>query len=259
MIEVTGLHFRHGRNGASSDVLTDVGFRVQPGELMAILGPNGSGKSTLFQCVLGLWKFQRGEVLLGGRSIRGMNRGEIATRIAVVPQDHEPPFPYQVFDLVLMGRAAHVGVFSTPSRRDREVAHAAMDRMEIADLAERPYTRISGGERQLALIARCLAQEAPVMLLDEPTAHLDFRNQAVVLSKVRSIVKEQGLTALVNLHDPNLALLFADRVLLLKGGRVAGLGRPKDVITRENLLDVYGLDVCFLSGEGVEMVCPRLA
>lgn len=256
MIRVRDLSFSH--KGTTATVLRQIDFEVEQGQVMTVLGPNGSGKTSLFHCLTGRWQPDCGEVLLGGASIRGMSRSEVAKRIAVVPQDHQPPFPYSVLDVVLTGRASHIGLFSSPSPKDRQVALSAIHTMGLEGLAERPYTQISGGERQMVLIARCLAQEAPVMLLDEPTSHLDFRNQVVVLSKVRAMVRENGLTAVMNLHDPNLALLFSDRVLLLNGGGAVAQGTPREVITREHLKRVYDLEVAFLAGDGVEMVCPKI-
>ena len=133
-----------------------------------------------------------------------------------------------------------------------------MKTLGVDNLAERPYTQISGGERQMVLISRCLAQDAPAMLLDEPTAHLDFRNQITILKKVKTIVREKGLMALMNLHDPNMALLFSDRVLLLNRGRLVAQGRPEEVITRESLMEVYGLEVEFVAENGYRVICPKL-
>ena len=256
MIEVRDLSYTYP--GSSGTALEGISLRAAPGEVVTVLGPNGSGKTTLFQCLLGIRKPREGAVLIGGKSICGMTRPEIARMVAVVPQDHEPPFPYLALDVVLMGRAAHLGLFFAPSGKDRDIARRAMATMGIEALAHRPYTRISGGERQLVLIARCLAQQAPVMLLDEPTAHLDFRNQVEVLAQVKSIAKENGLVAVLNLHDPNMALLFSDRVLLLKKGACIGEGRPGEVVTGENLLALYGLEVEFLSGNGHRVVCPKM-
>jgi iron complex transport system ATP-binding protein len=256
MIEVTGLTFMH--RGAKEPVLRRIDFEANGAEVTALLGPNGSGKTTIFQCILGLWKFQEGEVRLSGESVAQLKRPEIAKRVSSVPQDHEPPFPYSCLDIVLMGRTAHVGVFSSPSPEDKTLAGEAMKTLGIDHLIERPYTQVSGGERQMVLIARCLAQNAPAMLLDEPTAHLDFRNQITILKKVKQIVVERGLVALMNLHDPNMALLFADRVLLLKNGTLVAQGPPHEVITRESLLEVYGLEVEFVSENGCRVICPRI-
>ncbi len=256
MIEVRDLTFFHP--GSKNPVLRGITFRVNAGEITTVLGPNGSGKTTLFQCMLGIWKEHEGGVFLDGMPAKEMDRREVARKVAAVPQEHDPPFPYSVFDVVLMGRAAHVGLLCSPSRKDRERTKEALDTMGITHLADRPYTRISGGERQMVLIARCLAQEAPVFLMDEPTAHLDFRNQIMVLMKTRAIVRRNRLAAVLNLHDPNLAILFSDRVLLLNEGRLVAEGEPRAVITKENIRAVYQLEVDFLSHGQLEMICPRV-
>jgi iron complex transport system ATP-binding protein len=256
MIEITGLTFSH--RGAKEPVLRNIGFQAEGGEVTAILGPNGSGKTTIFQCILGIWKSQHGDVRVSGQSVNGLKRIEIAKRVSSVPQEHEPPFAYSCMDIVLMGRTAHIGVFSSPSREDRTLAGEAMRTLGIDNLAERPYTQVSGGERQMVLIARCLAQDAPAMLLDEPTAHLDFRNQITILKKVKQLAGERGLVALMNLHDPNMALLFADKVLLLKNGTLVAQGQPHEVITRESLMEVYGLEVEFVAENGRRVICPKI-
>jgi iron complex transport system ATP-binding protein len=256
MIEVRQLTFLH--RGAKEPVLRGIDFQAEQGEVTAVLGPNGSGKTSLFQCLLGIWKFQEGEVRLSGKPLSRLNRAEIAKRLAAVPQEHDPPFPYSCLDMVLMGRTAHVGIFSTPSGRDRDLSKQAMKNLGVDHLAGRPYTQISGGERQMVLISRCLAQDAPAMLLDEPTAHLDFRNQITILKKVKTVVREKGLIALMNLHDPNMALLFSDKVLLLNRGRLVAKGKPDEVITRESLMEVYGLEVEFVAENGYRVICPKL-
>ncbi len=256
MIEVRELTFMH--QGAKEPVLRKIDFQAKGGEVTAILGPNGSGKTTLFQCLLGIWKFQEGEVRLSGKPISHLKRAEIAKRLSAVPQEHDPPFPYSCLDIVLMGRTAHVGIFSSPSLQDRDLSRQAMKALGVDHLAERPYTQVSGGERQMVLIARCLAQDAPAMLLDEPTAHLDFRNQITILKKVKNIVREKGLVALMNLHDPNMALLFSDRVLLLNRGALVAQGRPDEVITQKSLLEVYGIEVEFVAENGYRVICPKL-
>ncbi len=256
MIAVQDLHYRHPH--AATAVLNGVNFEADSGMLTTILGPNGSGKTTLFKCVSGLWSIQKGDVLFKGRSFKGRSYSEIARIIAVVPQEHEPPFPYSVFEAVTMGRAAHLSMFSTPSQSDFLKATEAIEQVGITHLKDRPYTRISGGERQLALIARALAQDAPVMLLDEPTSHLDFKNQVFVLRKVKEIVKQQSVAALMTIHDPNLAMLFSDRVVMLDQGKVVAEGPPDEVITEENLSRVYGIDVVVLPVNGSRVIVPRL-
>ena len=256
MIEAKGLTFLH--RGAKNPVLTQIAFQAKGGEVTAILGPNGSGKTTIFQCILGIWKFQEGQIRLSGEPVNQLKRAEIAKRVSSVPQEHDPPFAYSCLDIVLMGRTAHVGVFSSPSHKDTALAGEAMRTLGIDHLAQRPYTQMSGGERQMVLIARCLAQDAPAMLLDEPTAHLDFRNQITILKKVKQLVGQRGLVALMNLHDPNMALLFSDHVLLLKDGTIVAQGKPHEVITRESLLEVYGLEVEFVAENGFRVICPKI-
>ncbi|HEU5319629.1 MAG TPA: ABC transporter ATP-binding protein, partial [Methylomirabilota bacterium] len=165
----------------------DVDLEVRAGEVLCLLGPNGSGKTTLFKTMLGLLAPQAGEVRLGGRPIAALARDKIARSVAYVPQAHAAHFPFRVADMVVMGRTAHLGPFASPSREDHAKARAALDALGIADLAETEYTRISGGQRQLVLVARALAQDAPAIVMDEPTASLDFGNQVGVLSEVRRL------------------------------------------------------------------------
>lgn len=256
MIDVSKLTFLHP--GAREPVLRDIAFQAREGEVTAILGPNGSGKTTIFHCVLGIWKAPEGEIRLSGDPIDRLKRTDIAKRVSSVPQEHDPPFAYSCLDMVLMGRTAHIGLFSSPSPNDRKLAVEAMKTLGIEHLEQRPFTRVSGGERQMVLIARCLAQDAPAMLLDEPTAHLDFRNQITILKMVKHLAAEKGLVVLVNLHDPNMALLFSDRVLLLKDGRLIANGPPHEVVTRQSLMDTYGLEVEFVRENGFRVICPKL-
>lgn len=257
MLRLEGISFRHHRDAA--DIISGITFDAAPGEITTILGPNGSGKTTLFRCIAGLWAPNAGSVAFQGENIVGQPAHQRARYLAVVPQDHEPPFPYSVFDIVLMGRASHVAMFSAPSEHDLAAAYAAINRVGIEHLAERPYTKISGGERQLVLIARALAQETPVLILDEPTSHLDFRNQILVLEKVRSIVAEQNLIALMTLHDPNLALLFSHHVILIREGVLLDRGIPRDVITAEHLHEMYGIPVEVVHNNGIGFICPQLS
>ncbi len=257
MLRIEQVTFRH--KGAREDVIRESTFTADAGEITTILGPNGSGKTTLFRCISGLWAPQRGHIRFAGRDMTGLPAHARARMLAVVPQEHEPPFPYSVFDIVLMGRASHVAMFSAPSAHDLEAAREAIANVGIEYLAERPYTKISGGERQLVLIARALAQQSPVLILDEPTSHLDFRNQILVLEKVRSIVIERKLTALMTLHDPNLALLFSHQVILISEGRILDAGSPKSVITADNLRSMYGIEVSVISGNGAGFICPVVA
>jgi len=256
MIRVENITFRH--HHAAEPVVADVSFRVPQGKLAVLLGPNGSGKTTLFKCIAGLWRPGAGRVMFDGRDIMQMSHKERAAMLAVVPQDHVPPFPYSVFEAVLMGRTPHVGLYAAPSAGDEETAHGALEAVGIVHLAERPYTRISGGERQLVLIARALAQEAPLLLLDEPTSHLDFRNQHLVLETVRRVAADKELTVLMTLHDPNLAAWFAHRVIMLKEGAITAEGEPGLVLTEANLGHLYGISVGVAQAGERQLIFPRL-
>jgi len=256
MLEVKELYFRHQH--AKDMILKGIKFQIDAGQITTILGPNGSGKTTLFKCIAGLWNFQKGEVLYKKQNITRLSYAQRAKIFAVVPQDHEPPFPYSVFDVVLMGRTSYVGVFSSPGKNDYEKVKEALSLVGIEHLKHIPYTKISGGERQLTLIARALAQSTPVMLLDEPTSHLDFRNQIVVLRKVKEITRERGLRVMMTLHDPNLAMLFSDEVVVINGGSVVCTGSPEVVITEDTMKKVYGIEVSLIPWKGTRVVCPRI-
>ena len=256
MIRVEKLTFRHPH--APQPIVREVSFAVPEGRLAVLLGPNGSGKTTLFKCVAGLWHPERGSIQFDGNDIARLSSRQRARLLAVVPQEHTPPFPYSVMEAVLMGRAPHVGLYAAPSARDEESAWAALLAVGVSHLAERPYTRISGGERQLVLIARALAQEAPLLLLDEPTSHLDFRNQYMVLETVRRIAAEKGLTVLMTLHDPNLAAFFAHQVVMLKGGTVVADGTPAEVMTEDNLAQLYNICIGIIAGAERRLIYPRV-
>jgi iron complex transport system ATP-binding protein len=224
---------------------TDVSLSLEAGEVLCLLGPNGSGKTTLFRTLLGLLPAQGGEVVMDGVDLGSWARNEVARLVSYVPQAHAAFFPFTVREVVLMGRTAHLGVFSSPTRRDREVAQGALERMRLAPLAESVYTRISGGERQLTLIARALAQEASIVVMDEPTANLDFGNQVRVLEHIQSLARS-GIGVLLSTHDPDQAFLCAARVAMLHEGRLARYGAPDQVITAESLKLIYDVDVTIM-------------
>ncbi len=238
MLEARSLGFGYGAKAVGRDV----DLQARPREVLCLLGPNGSGKTTLFKTMLGLLPPQAGEVRVDGMALAELTRPEIARRVAYVPQAHAAHFPFTVIDMVVMGRTAHLGMFAAPTAEDRRRALAALARLGIAELAETEYTRISGGQRQLALIARALAQEAPAIVMDEPTASLDFGNQVVVLSEVKRLAA-QGLTIMLSTHDPDHAFSVGDRVALLDGGRLVAQGTPGEVLTPERLRTVYGVSV----------------
>jgi iron complex transport system ATP-binding protein len=220
----------------------DVSFALEAGEVMCVLGPNGGGKTTLFRTLLGLLTPHAGTITLGSAALQGLSRGEIARRVGYVPQGHIGYFAFTVLEFVLMGRTAHLGVFSTPGKHDRQVAEGALRSLDIAHLADKPVTEISGGERQLALVARALAQEPKLLVLDEPTASLDFGNQVRVLQRI-SALAGSGISILFSSHDPDHAFLCARRALLLAEGRVLEIGAPRAVIRADTLQRMYGVSV----------------
>ena len=241
-VEVRNLSFSYG----DRQVLEDISFRVEPGEMLSILGPNGVGKSTLFRCVLGLLSGYSGEVLINGRSGRTMSAQESAKHIAYIPQSSNPAFNYSVFDIVLMGATAGLSRFRSPGKEDMARCGWALEKIGISDLSERCFHRLSGGEKQLVMLARALTQNTPILMLDEPTANLDFGNQLKVLQQVQSLARE-GYTVIQTTHHPEQSYLFSDRILAIHRGRVLLDGAPKDVLTASTLRTLYGVDVDVVS------------
>jgi len=223
-----------------------IDLTVAAGEVLCLLGPNGSGKTTLFKTLLGLLKPQAGSVRLAERDIQTFSRRELARMLAYVPQAGGGYFPYTVLETVLMGRTARIGPFAMPSRHDRAAAEAALAALRIETLRDQVYTRLSGGQRQLVLIARALAQEPRFLIMDEPAASLDFGNQVLVLSRIRMLA-ERGIGIVLSTHDPDHAFTCADRVALLHGGRLLACGPAQAVVTAANLRHLYGAEVAVVT------------
>lgn len=237
----------------------DVSFALGPGEVMCVLGPNGGGKTTLFRTLLGLLVPHAGTITLDAAPLQSLARAEIARRVGYVPQGHTGYFAFTVREFVLMGRTAHLGVFSVPGRKDREIAERSLESLGIAHLADKPVTEISGGERQLALVARALAQQPKLLVLDEPTASLDFGNQVRVLQRI-SALAGSGISILFSSHDPDHAFLCASRALLLAEGRVLEIGAPRAVIRADTLERMYGVSVKVIDlGGGAHTCLPAVS
>lgn len=237
-VEVRGLSFSYGEK----PVLSDISFTANSGEFLSILGPNGVGKSTLFRCVLGLLRNYDGEITMDGRNTRSLSVREMSKLFAYIPQNSSSAFNYSVFDIVLMGTTSAVGAFRAPGQAEYDRAEWAMEKMGVSHLRERCFHRISGGERQLCMIARALAQNAKVLMLDEPTASLDFGNQILVLSQAKALAAE-GYTVIQTTHDPEHTYMFSDRVMALKNGRVLTFGSPQEVLNQTTISALYGVDV----------------
>ena len=232
----------------------DVTFTLEAGEVMCVLGPNGGGKTTLFRTLLGLLEKHSGSIQLEGTPIENLGRADIARRIGYVPQGHSGYFAFTVREFVLMGRTAHLGIFSSPAKKDHGVADRALESLGIAHLADQPITEISGGERQLALVSRALAQEPKLLVLDEPTASLDFGNQVRVLQRIAALASS-GIAILFSSHDPDHAFLCARRALLLAEGRVLEIGAPRDVIRADTLERMYRVSVQVMPLPGGAHTC----
>jgi len=226
-----------------AEVLSSISFSASAGEIFGLLGPNGSGKSTLVRLMSGVRSPQRGRVTYAGRDLRAYRREELARAIGVVPQETTIELPFSVLEVVLMGRSPYLGKFGFESVHDLAVAQRAMEQTGVDALAAREVHALSGGERQRVILARALAQEPRVLLLDEPTAFLDIKHQVAVYDLIRQLSREQGLAVVAILHDLNLAALYCDRLALLKAGRVFYQGTPEQVLTYANVKAVYETEV----------------
>lgn len=252
MLKTENLHFEYG----GLKVLQDISFEVEKGQLCAVFGPNGTGKTTLLKCIARLLNYENGDVIVDNENINKMKEARIAKLIAYVPQEHKPPFPYLVKEVVLMGRTPHMGGTFGPSKKDIKAAINAIELIGIEHIADKPYTALSGGQRQLVLLARAFAQGTKILLLDEPTSNLDFQNQIKIWRIIKKLTKS-GITALTCTHDPNHVLWFCDKVIVLGNNGIVANGSPAKALTEETLNKIYG-GVCNVgSFDGMQMVIPR--
>ncbi|MDR0226315.1 MAG: ABC transporter ATP-binding protein [Burkholderiaceae bacterium] len=236
VLQTLGLATGHGRHRVSEGL----DLAIAPGEVLCLLGPNGGGKTTLFRTVLGLLAPLAGEVRVQGQPVQSWPRTEFARRVGYVPQAQAGVFGFEALDMVLMGRAARLPALSRPSDADRGLALGCMEQLGIAHLAPRPYTELSGGERQLVLIARALAQQPALLVMDEPTASLDFGNQIRVLEQIAAL-RRRGMAVLLSTHQPEHALQVADRIALLGRNGLQDCGAAARVATTAALARLYGV------------------
>ncbi|MBQ9643415.1 MAG: ABC transporter ATP-binding protein [Lachnospiraceae bacterium] len=238
-------------------VLRDISFDAESGDFISVIGPNGVGKSTLFRCILNFLQDYEGTIRLDGRDTKEISPREMAACIAYIPQIHRPTFGYSVLDTVLMGMARQIAVFSRPGPGQIRDAEDALRKMGVLHLKERDFARLSGGEQQLVLIARAIAQKAQILVMDEPTSALDYGNQYRVLKQIRDLSQE-GYLVLLSTHHPQHALQFSSRVLALRKDGPPVLGTPAQILTPELIQDLYGIRADFLKTESGPVIIPRI-
>jgi iron complex transport system ATP-binding protein len=239
-LEVKNLTLAYGRTA----VIRDMSFSVMEGEMMGLIGPNGSGKSTLIKALSHVLAPRSGTIILDGEDISRLHRSNMARMLGVVPQTPILPSSFSAFEIVLMGRNPHLGLLRYESEKDINITYRAMERTNTLEFAERRIGELSGGEIQRIVIARVLAQEPETILLDEPTANLDINHQLEILDLIKSLCTGNRLTVIITLHDLNLAAQYCDRLALIKNGDLRAVGTPQEVITTENIREVYGTDDC---------------
>ena len=238
-LEVSDITF--GYSG-ERNVLEHLSFSYETPDVLCILGSNGQGKSTLLQCVIGAFHTSAGSITVDGKPVHEYTPREFATKIAYIPQSHTPSFAYPVIDIVTMGRTARMGYFANPSHEDIDAAMAQLEYLGIGHLAQQPSTGISGGERQLVMIASALAQDPELLILDEPTAHLDFGNAYKFLQLVDKL-RARGMGVLMTTHFPDHALVLHGTTAVLSKGRISVVGDAKDIVTNEHMSSLYGIEV----------------
>jgi ABC-type cobalamin/Fe3+-siderophores transport system ATPase subunit len=249
MLDINSLSVAYG----TRLVLHEVSFELPSGCMLAVIGPNGAGKTTLIRALTGILIPQSGQIQIDGRDINHLTAAERARRIAVVPQARQLPPAFTAWETVLLGRTPHLNWLGQTSRRDEEITRQAMERTHTLELAERPVGELSGGEQQRLLLARALAQAAPILLMDEPTAHLDLKYQYSLLEEVRLLAQKDRLSVLVVLHDLNLVARYADQAALLVDGKLRALGPTTEVLTGDVLSEAYQVPLEVLhAGKGGE-------
>jgi len=249
-ISTKNIEFSYGKD----KILNKVDLNVFEGELIAIIGPNGTGKSTFIKCINGLLKADHGQVEIDNLDIKGMTQGQIAKKISYVPQSTSNIFNLTVLDMVLLGRRPHSSFNSV--KQDRISALQALNALNIEHLAMRSFNNLSGGQQQKVVIARALAQEAGIILLDEPISNLDISHQIEVLETLKNLVDKRGISVLLILHDLNIASQYSHRIVMMNHGKVFSAGTPQEVLTHENIHDVYGIDVSIIRRSEKPYIIP---
>ena len=235
-------------------IFSDISFSIERGDVLCILGPNGTGKTTLIKCLNGLNEINSGEILINGEDIRALSFRQISKHVGYIPQSHVPSFPFKVFDVVLMGRAPYLNLTDSPKDEDKKIALDALKTLGIEGLKDKEYTNLSGGERQLVFLARVLCQKPDILILDEPTSHLDFGNQIKLLEIIDNLARS-GLSIIMSSHFPDHAFLSSTKVAIMKNKKFIDFGTPDDVVTEENLKKAYSIDVKLMELDDKRKVC----
>lgn len=251
IIEIENATFSY--NGKEK-IFQDINLSIDKGEVLCILGPNGTGKTTLIKCMNCLLKLTAGNIFLSDEDIYSFNKTDLARQIGYIPQGHSPVFPFKVLDVVVMGRAPHLSSMSSPAPNDYLIAQESLKKLNMAHMMNNPYTELSGGEKQLVFFARVLAQHPDILLLDEPTSHLDFGNQMRTLDIINKMA-QGGFTVVMSSHFPDHAFISADKVAIMKDCHIIDYGTPKEVITEENLEKAYNIGVRIMDLEEGRKIC----
>jgi iron complex transport system ATP-binding protein len=261
MLEVNGISFFYKPERM---ILEDISFQVDKGDILCLLGPNGTGKTTLLRCLLGFSKMKSGSIRIDGKDMSSsVSSRRRARMMAYVPQSSGITFPYEAFEVVLMGRLSHLSLGGSPTAKDRSVAREAMERMGILELEHTLFQELSGGERQMVLVARALAQQSAILVMDEPTANLDYGNQVKMLRVIKKL-SAQGYTVLMTSHFPEHAFLACSRVVMMQGGYIMAQGTPEEVVTSDSLSLLYQTPVCVtetdinMDGHAVKVCVPLM-
>jgi iron complex transport system ATP-binding protein len=235
-------------------IFENIDLTIDKGDIFTILGPNGIGKTTLLKCILGIKKLDEGSIFAKGKNTKEMSSKELSKIMAYVPQVHYSTFPFKVFDVVLMGRSPHINLFDTPEEKDIKIAEKAIDEMGISHLINKEYIYLSGGERQLVFLARALAQESELLILDEPTSHLDFGNQIRLLKTINKLSKK-NLSIVMTSHFPDHCFISSNKVAIMQNKTFFDIGTPDDVVNTKNLKIAYNLDIDILTLDNNRKVC----
>lgn len=254
IIEVKDLHFSYPKH----QVLNGLNFQLHKGEVVSLLGENGCGKSTLIRLILGLLKRKSGDILLEQKDIHSYKQNEIASKIAYIPQYHNVPFNYSVLDMVVMGRVFKMGLFASPSKHDIALAKEALEKIGIAYLQNKAFGQLSGGQKQMVLLARALTQEAKTFIMDEPVSGLDYGNQIRLLQMIHDLSLE-GYTFLKTTHYPDHAMMVSSRVVSMKDGQILASGTPKEVITPSMINNLYGIEASIIDHDDNPLCVPNFS